>query len=1156
MQKKDWFPVILGNILNRNRTMKLSFVLLVFALLNVQANSFSQNAKINLNIENGTIQEVLEEIESKSEFRFFYRSGEIDDNRKVSLSVKNKKISYILDLIFKDRPVTYSLVDNQIVLKRTLDGINKNKEPAQIPEKSPPPLVSVQQTVSGTITDNQGIPVPGANVVEKGTTNGVAADFDGNYSITVSGPESVLTFSSIGFAPQEIPVGQSTNIDVVLKVDSQALDEVIVTALGIKKEEKTLGYSTVVVDNEELTENRTSSTMGTLQGKMSGVNITSLATGPQGSTRIRIRGNSSFSGANTPLIVINGVPVDNTQFDGEGLSNADGGDGLSSVNADDIESMTVLKGAAAAALYGSRAKDGVVMITTKQGSKGAGFSVEFNSNITTDTPLDQTDFQYEYGQGERGIRPTSAFPTSGIWSFGEKFEPGMTQVLFDNVVVPYVPQRNHIKDFYRTGTNVTHTLSLSNGSESGSFNVSFSNTDNTSIVPNSDFNRKTINLGFVQNITEELSVQGNVNYSNEYNHNPAQVGGQEFSTASAVLTAANSMPFDLLQENSVDEQGNEVVWARFLPRTNPYFSAYQHFENVKRDRYFGNISLKYQFTDWLYMQGRIAQDHYVRNQDYNYPTGYAAIGPAPSGYVNGSYFRNQRQFRERNYDFLIGAAGDISENFGLDITLGGNQMYRRVEDNRASAQDFIERGLYTIMNGRIKTANHSLSERQVNSLYGAAQVSYKDYLFLNVTGRNDWFSTLAPGNRSIFYPSITSSFVFSDAFDNLPEWLTFGKLRLGYAEVGDDNVAPYSQSLYYEVNNNLYPSPSESQSPVGGISGSTIPNGNLRPLRVSEIEAGIDLRMFNNRFGFDLTAYRKISEDQIVSAQVSNTTSYTSQLINVGRSMNKGLEVAVRGTPIMTDSFRWSIDANISYITSEVLQLGLSEDDDQITIGGVRQVVGKPLNQVYSYMYLRDEQGRQVFDENSGFPLRTPEQVNVGTNLPEYFGGITNTFRYKNFTLSTLIDFKLGKDFITVSGANRNFWRHGLHKGTLPGRDVGYVIGDGVNLDGGVNQTRADIQPFYESPHVQAILEPWIYNAGFWKLRQVTLSYDFTDNLPENSFIQGLRLSLVSNNVAVLKKHTENVDPEQAASYSDTAYESWPTLPLTRSLGFNLNVKF
>src|SRR5690606_30236571 len=290
---------------------------------------------------------------------------------------------------------------------------------------------------------------------------------------------------------------------------------------------------------------------------------------------------------------------------------------------------------------------------------------------------------------------------------------------------------------------------------------------------------------------------------------------------------------------------------------------------------------------------------------------------------------------------------------------------------------------------------------------------------------------------------------------------------------------PYSNALYYQVNNNLFPNPQGSMIPVGGINTNTIPNGLLRPLRVSEMEAGVELRLFNNVLGLDVAYYHKVSRDQIVSAQISNTTGYTSQLINVGRSMNRGIETAITASPVRTGSFNWDINANLSYNTSKVLQLGLTEEDDMITVGGIRQVVGMPMGQIYEYLYLRDEQGRQVFDKNSGFPLRTAEMVNVGTNQPSYFGGITNMFNYKGITLSALVDFKLGKDYILVGGSNRNYWRHGLHKGTLPGRDVGYVIGDGVNPDGSINETRAEVQPYYESITSQNIHEPFIYNAGF-----------------------------------------------------------------------------
>ncbi len=1023
-------------------------------------------------------------------------------------------------------------------------------------------------TVTGIVKAEDNEALPGVSIKVTGSNQGVNTDAAGKYSINAAA-NATLVFSYVGFNAQTVNVNGRRNIDVTLVRNADSMQTVVVTALGIKKEVRTLGYATATVNNDQIATNRTPNVISGLQGKMAGVNITTMGTGPAGSAKIRIRGQSSFSSRNDPLIVINGVPMDNTNFGlggGTGpragqVNSTDGGDAFSSLNPDDIESMTVLKGATASALYGSRAKDGVLMITTKSKGTQKGIGVEYNTNYTTDTPLDFTDFQYEYGQGERGVRPTTPFPQSGVWSFGEKFQPGMTQVLFDGKTYPYEPVFDRYKKFYKIGTNFTNTLTLSTSGDKGGLSLSVANTDNKGIMPNSKFNRRTVNLGFTQNVTSFLTLTGNVNYSNENNKNPPQVNTQDMAVPTVLYTLANSMPFDALKENQTLPNGNEFVMSRFLVRNNPYYSVNYRFENILRDRTIGNIALKYQATSWLYIQGRLAQDIFTRYQEYNIPNGYAPIPPAPTGFINGSYTQDIRRFRERNYDFLIGANRKVSD-FGVDITLGGNQRFVRSEYNSVSVTDFVQPGLYTIMNGRIKDPLYSKTERQVNSLYGAAELSYRNFLYVNVTGRNDWFSTLAPANRSIFYPSVTGSFIFTDAFNTtMPGWLSYGKLRLAYAQVGDDNVAPYSDVLYYSVNNNLFPNPSGQPIPIGGINASQIPNPDLRPLRVSETEVGIELKLFQNRVGFDLSYYYKITRDQILGVQVSDASSYTNKLINVGKSMNQGLEMQLSLTPVQTSVFRWDINFNGSYNTSKVLQLGLTPADTVITVGGgggrvIKQVVGKPIGALYTFTYRRDAQGRQVFDKASGRPLRNDIQEYVGNVLPKYFGGITNSFNYAGIMLSALIDFKLGAKMI--AGSNMNALRHGLHKRTLVGRAEGYVIGDGVNQDGGKNTTRSDIQPFYETPNVLGVNEDFVFNSGFWKLRQITLGYDFTRYFKNVRFVKGLRLSAIANNVAILKKWTENMDPENIANISDneTGLDFWTAVPPTRSIGFNLNVKF
>ncbi|AWV99308.1 SusC/RagA family TonB-linked outer membrane protein [Arcticibacterium luteifluviistationis] len=1025
-------------------------------------------------------------------------------------------------------------------------------------------IMAQNKEVTGTVTGNEG-GLPGVSVILEGSTQGTMTNVDGAYSISVPA-NGTLKFSFIGYLAKSVKVNNQSVINVKLEEEQTNLSEVVVTALGIKREAKTLGYATATVNAEQVSTNRSPNVMTGLQGKMSGVNITTMGTGPGGSAKIRIRGQSSFSGQNNPLIIINGVPVDNTNYSlggdyGSRSSNSsDGGDGLSSINPDDVESMTVLKGATAAALYGSRAKDGVVMITTKNKGSGKGFGVSYNMNFTTDTPIDNTDFQYEYGQGEGGKRPTSANPTSGVWSFGEKFEPGMTQILFDNEEYPYEPVYDRVKKFYDVGTNLTNTITVSNAGEKGGFSLSLSNASNKGIMPNNKFDKKIINLGFTQNITSKLTATGNVNYSLEDNTNPPQVNTQDVAVSTVIFTLANSMPFEALQNNPTHPNGDEFVFSRFLVRNNPYYSMSRKFENIDRNRLFGNIALKYQFTDWLYLQGRLSEDFYVRNQEYNIPNGYAPIPKAPTGYVNGSYTQDIRKNTERNLDFILGANRDFG-TIGVDLTLGGNQRYARNDYNSVTVQDFVQPGLYTVMNGRVKDPLYALSEKKINSLFGATTISYKEFLYLSLTARNDWFSTLAAANRSILYPSATGSFVFSQAFNNLPSWLNFGKFRAAYAEVGSDNVNPYSNALYYAVDNNSFPNPSGQLVPIGGVNASVVPNRNLRPLRVKEAEFGIEMKIIENKVGLDFTYYNKITEDQILAAQISDATSYTSKLINVGRSRNQGIEAMVSFSPIKSGDFVWDFSANASYNTSEVLKLGLTDKDTVITVGGgggrtLNQVVGKPIGQLYTFMYLRDDQGRQVFDSNSGMPLRDNTLRNVGNALPKYFGGITNTFRYKNIQLYTLIDFKLGHKLI--AGRNINYIRHGLSKRTLPGRDVGYVIGDGVNQNGEINTTQVAVQPFYESINPLGINEDFVQNAGFWKLRQVSLSYDFTKLFAEDGFVKGLRLSAVANNVLTIKKWTENMDPEEALVSSDNAVglDFWPGLPPTRSVGFNLNFKF
>jgi outer membrane receptor protein involved in Fe transport len=751
----------------------------------------------------------------------------------------------------------------------------------------------------------------------------------------------------------------------------------------------------------------------------------------------------------------------------------------------------------------------------------------------------------------------------------------MTQTLFNTAGIPYEAQKGVLNKFYRNGTNMTNTVAISGTSEKGGINLSVANTKSTGITPNNSFERKTVNLGFAYDLSSKLSFRGNVNYSNELNQNPPVVSEQDNSIPTALFALANTMPLDVLDANKYNAGGGEYTWSRFTNRVNPYWALAEQRQTIRRDRIFGNLSMKFDITNWLSVQGRVGQDYFSRDQDYiNLPTGKASINggstaSAVAGFVNGLYTQDVRRFRETNVDFLVTAAKTFGD-FGINANVGGNQMRRRSDLNSVQVTDFVVKGLYTVQNGRAKDPLYDLQERGVNSLYGSAEFNFKQFIYLNATVRNDWFSTLSPENRSILYPSLSASYVFSESIH--PSWLNFGKLRAAYAEVGSDtDVPPYSNLLFYGVNANLF-----GGQPVGNF-GATVPNANLKPMRTKEVEVGFETKMFNNRVSIDFAAYHKLTIDQIVNAQISDASGFTSTRINSGRSQNRGVELLVNLIPIKTSDLQWDFTFAGSYNITKVLSLLTDVPGSNITVGNhvfngsVQQIVGKEMGQIVGFGYRRDDgsvdpdhKGMIVYGSN-GIPLPTTSQIPFGSALPNWVGGFTNAFNYKGIMLSFLIDFKLGGQML--SGTNFNAWRHGLHKTTLVGRDNqpvvggvqevgGIVVGEGVNQASQINTVGARVEDFYSVVRGSALIEPVIYNAGFWKLRQVTLGYDFS-RFVNKTPIKGLTLSLVCSNVLMLKKWVDNIDPEGFTYSSDNlvGMES-PGLPTTRATGFNLNVKF
>jgi TonB-linked SusC/RagA family outer membrane protein len=1112
------------------------FNVIVFCIFSVQSFAgINAQDNISLNLKDVPITNVFRAIEDQGQYRFVYKNETIPDN-VVTVRVKNASLDDVLKIVLQNTPLVYKKIsENLVAITNTTANLND--------------IDLADIGISGTVKNQSGQPIQGVSVVVKGTSNGTTTNSNGFYSIQVPGSQSVLQFSFVGFVTKEVIVGSQNVIDVTLEDSSQQLVAVVVTALGIKRQAKSLGYSATSVNTSEINTPGAVNFGNNLVGKVAGVNVNILSSGAGGTSKIRIRGQSSFGPNNSPLIVINGVPVNNTPVtsNNPNAQESDLGDALQSVNPDDIESMTVLKGASAAALYGFRAKDGVIIITTKSGSKAKGLGIEVRSSYTAEQALDFTDLQYEYGQGEFGIRPSSVADarTTGGWSFGTKFD-GQPVWSIDGEQHPYVPFKDRIKAFYEIGNNLMNSIALSNGNDKGSYRVSISNTNANNIIPNSTYKKTIFETSLNYSFTKKLTTTLNANYSIDENKNPP-FGGQRFSIPNSIMTMANSIDPRWLKDKYKDPiTGDETRWTRFLDRTNWYWTAYERLELNKKDRLYGSIVARYQLAPWLYVQGRIGQDKFTIYHEVNNPTGTANNPPVAIGY-NGEFSQNTSSFREINADFLIGGNKSFGD-FGIDATFGGNRMDQISDNLSVNVRNFYIRGLYTIGNGQIKEPNYTYARKKVNSLYGSLNFSFRDYLFLNTTVRNDWFSTLNPKSNSYLYPSVSGSFIVSEAFErSMPKWANYIKLRASYAEVGGD-TDPYSNNLYYAMAPNTY-----NNFAYGEISGNTSPNANLRPLKVKETEAGMELGLFNNRVRYDVAIYRKNTVDEILDVDISNAGGFTTTTVNVGRLRNEGIENLLTVQPIRNKDLTWEFGINYTYNNSMVLELASGQP--RIDLGGstfigqLSHEVGKPLASLRGYDYLRNEKG-EIITINGRF--QRGELITFGSGIPKHIGGILNTLTYRKIRLFAQVDFKAGHKLI--SDTEWNLLRSGHHKKSLPGREGG-VIFDGVNPDGSKNQTPVEAESFYTDYSGRRIVTEAVYNASFVRWRTLTVSYD-ASSLVSKTFIKGLTVSANINNVLMIKRYTDNIDPEAISQVRDTraGLES-TSLPSTRTYSLSLNLK-
>jgi TonB-linked SusC/RagA family outer membrane protein len=996
--------------------------------------------------------------------------------------------------------------------------------------------------VRGTVTEADGGPIYGVNVTVRGTNQGTITDDKGQYSINVR-KGATLTFSYIGFEAEDVVVGNNSVINVSLTPQSTVLNEVVVTALGIRKEKKALGYAVTEVKGDELTQARTVNIANSLQGRVAGLNISAPASGASGSTRIVIRGNGSISGNNQPLIVVDGIPISNDNLGNAGMwGGNDRGDGISSLNPDEIDNISVLKGATAAALYGSRASNGAILVTTKGGKAGRGIGLEINSNTVVEDLLikEWKDYQYEYGQGNNGLKPTNVQETLTGNSWGAKLD-GSNVINFDGQQRPYSPVRDNLTNFYRMGRTLNNSVALTGATESVTYRFSMNNLDNQDIVPNSGLKRNNFALNVNGNLGKNLSFVTNVKYVNERAKNRARLSDSPGSPTYPLFMLPTSLSVKALEESKYDDNRYERLWNDNIYVTNPYYAAYDWANSDKKNRVIAAFEPRYNITDWLFVKGRIGMDY------FNYR--YQSIEPYGTPFkVRGSYNVNNRTFMERNTDLMVGLDRKLTERIGLNLLVGGNQMRQTNQIANFGGNNLNIPFFYDISN--IDPAARGISEayieKRINALYGSAEFSYNNYLFVTATARNDWFSTLAAGKNSILYPSLGASFVLSEAI-KMPASVNYFKLRSSWAQAGGD-TDPYNLSLLYSL------SGAHLGAPLSQISGGRVPNANLQPLTSTTFEVGLDARLFNNRLGIDLAYYTRTTTNDIVGATISATSGYSNALFNVGEISNKGVELLLNYQLVNNSDFTWDASFNMGYNRNKVENLygslqTLRVDENRTRTAYIHHDVGLPYSQVKGFDYKRDAQGRIVYD-SQGYPLQGP-LVNFGPGVAPLTLGLNNSFRYKGVGLNFLIDGKFGG--YIFSGSNAYAERRGLTKASLEGRETG-IIGEGVNEKGEPNAIRVPAQQYYE--RLFNIATPYVYSSDFLKLRQVILDYSIPVRYLTKLPFKGASVSLVGRNLAILMKKIPNIDPESTYNNSNAQGLELAGVPPTRSMGVNINLKF
>ncbi|TKG95479.1 SusC/RagA family TonB-linked outer membrane protein [Puteibacter caeruleilacunae] len=1192
MKKFQFVPMRLSRAGTRKifLCMRLTVFLLLLNVFCVMGNSYSQQVHFNMKYKGVAIKTILKEIQSQSEFEFFYNDDDFDVSKKIDLNVKNKQVEVILDQILKDSSLGYRIVDNIVV-------ITNNPSEAK--------SVQQEQKVKGIVKDANGEAIPGVSVVVKGTTIGVTTDLDGNYELKVPAGSQVLEFSFVGMAKQEIPYTGQATLNVVMQDEAIGVDEVVVTALGIKREKKALGYAVTEVSSEEITQSNERNVANALTGKVAGLEITKPSGSSMGSSKIVLRGNSSITGNNEALIVVDGVIFNNGSSIGGSRATAyDRGQGISDINPEDIASVTVLKGANASALYGSRAANGVIVITTKTKTKDKGIGLTLKTGFSLKQAYVWPELQNVYGQGkvfnswtgvgDDGIPMIGGSTNDESW--GPKMEGQDVRVLWlrDEPIRKYSPQPDNIKEPFRTSLSTDNALSVSYGTEKATYYASLMHQDINEYIVNSGGSKIGGSLRVTQDITDRLKLDMKLSYSEQKAKNRMVVdtGGISFMRIAAGPRSYYDSDLRRIEyeESNQDwatnfKDGDPVAFSTTKYTGNIYWGLMKDTNKDTRRRLVGNINLTYKIIDNLSIMLR----HGFDQLDFEAHTVKAL--QSRWGNYDGRYIYQEDYSRSYTTDFLMNWNKQLTENISLTANFGGSQFRSKSKGGTFNGTGFPNSEMQQINYTTSSSFKYGESDKVINSLYGSTQFGYKSLFYLDLTYRNDWSSTLKDGNNSYGYYSTTGSFVFTEAVEDLPSWLTFGKVRYSYAEVGND-TSPYKINRTYSTSTGV-------NGEITMSNPSTMPFFDMKPERVESHEFGVDVRTFNGRLNIDATYYKSNTKDQIIPSQpIAHSSGFTARSLNGGNVENKGLELMINARPVETKDFAWNTTVTYTKNKSKVV----STPDDLVIVprsdkrGRVVTQPGSTFLTVQGYGYLRNDEGKIVVDQD-GLPLRTDEFIDLGKVEPDWVGSLRNTFTYKNITLGCQVDGSFGGNIWSkciidfdeqgtsvASLAGREEWiaseEARIAAGVSPGDwtptggvdemigqsvfyDENLVGADGVQVGGvlneGENKRYAHPEDYRDNMYSRRLTEYAMEDASFVKLRELSLSYSLPKKLSQKLHFENIDLSVVGRDLFILYRETEHYDPDSYVTNTSgngskgMAMSFWPSY---RTMSFNIKFKF